>query len=96
MQTPLAFDWREDNEAVHVAKHSVPFAFAIGVFSDDDRIEDEDRRQPHDPPRFNTVGLVDGLCINVTFAVRGDVAVIISARQASRKERRRYGTKDIG
>lgn len=91
MFTPAVFDWDESNEAVHVAKHGIPFDVAVGVFLDDNRLEEADTRKPYDPPRFNTVGIVDGVCMNVTFAVVAEVARIISARRASRKERKRYG-----
>ena len=90
MQTPAAIDWTEENEARHLAKHGIPFAFAARVFLDARRFEAEDVRRAYSEPRFNTVGAVDGICINVTFAMEGEVATIISARPASRKERRRY------
>jgi uncharacterized DUF497 family protein len=92
MQTPAAFEWNDDNEARHLAKHGLVFDFAIGIFLDDNRLEEQDTRNKYDPPRYNTVGVVDGICINVTFAMVGDTAVIISARCASRKERKRYGS----
>ena len=90
MQTPLAVDWKEANEARHVAKHGIRFAIAAAVFLDARRIEEPDTREAHDPPRFNTVGIVAGVCLNVTFAMEGDLAIIISARRASRKERKCY------
>ncbi len=90
VQTPLAVEWKEANEAWHVAKHGVPFAVAAAVFLDANRLEDQDTREAYDPPRFNTVGIVGDICINVTFAMEGDLAVIISARRASRKERKLY------
>ena len=60
MQSPVAFEWREVNEAIHLEKHGIWFDFAIGVFLDPHRIEQEDTRGAYDAPRFNTVGLVDG------------------------------------
>lgn len=92
MRKPLAVDWSQENEARHVAKHGIPFTVAAGVFLDPERLEAEDLRLPYDPPRFNAVGSVDGVCINVTFAMQGDLAVIIPARRASRKERRLYAS----
>ena len=90
MWSPLAVDWNEVNEAQHVAKHGIPFAVAAAVFLDAERLEDQDLREAHDPARYNTIGVVGGVCINVTFAREGDLAVIIPARVASRKERKRY------
>ncbi len=90
MQSPGFTDWSDKNEAVHLEKHGIWFDFAAFVFLDADRLETPDLREFRDPPRFNTIGLVDGICINVTFAMEGDVAIIISARPASRRERERY------
>ena len=91
MQRPASIDWHDDNEAVHSAKHGIPFAFAARVFLDKNRLEIEDVRKAYDPRRFNTAGVVDSLCINVTFAMQGTTAWIISVRPASRRERKRYG-----
>jgi hypothetical protein len=91
MQVPTAFDWDDANEAKHLEKHGIPFSFAARVFLDENRLQAEDLRKIYAEARFNTVGLVDGICINVTFAMDGATARIISARQSSRKERKRYG-----
>lgn len=71
------------------------FGFAAAVFTDADRLVAAHLRQAHDPPRFNAVGVVDGICIDGTYAIDGDVTVIISARKASRKERERYGAHHL-
>jgi uncharacterized DUF497 family protein len=89
-QRPTAFDWRDENEADHVARHGIPFGIASAVFLDPRRIETEDRRKDYGEQRWNTVGLVDGVCLNVTFAMVAETAWIISARPAHRKERKRY------
>ncbi|WP_246725205.1 BrnT family toxin [Beijerinckia sp. L45] len=91
-QRPTSFDWHDKNEADHVARHGISFAIASAVFLDPRRIETEDRRKDYGERRWNTVGLVDGVCINVTFAMVAETARIISARPAHRKERRRYGS----
>jgi uncharacterized DUF497 family protein len=40
--------------------------------------------------RFNAIGLVEGRVLFVTYAIRGDVVRIISARGAEPHERRKY------
>ena len=40
--------------------------------------------------RFNAIGLVDGRMLFVTYAMRGDVVRIISARGAEPHEKRKY------
>ncbi|MGH9810529.1 MAG: BrnT family toxin [Terriglobia bacterium] len=40
--------------------------------------------------RFNAIGLVDGRMLFVTYAMRGKVARIISARGAEPHEKRKY------
>jgi uncharacterized DUF497 family protein len=54
------------------------------------RIETIDLRRDYGELRCNVVGLVDGTYLNVTFTMKGATAWVISARPASRKERRAY------
>lgn len=91
MVTALAFEWDEDKAAANYAKHGIPFDAAIEVFLDDARFEEPDIRKPYSETRMNVVGTVDGVCLIVTFTIRGKTYRIISARRASRKERRNYG-----
>lgn len=91
MASPLAFEWDEDKAAQNYAKHGIPFEAAMDIFLDDARIEEPDLRMPYGEDRVNVIGIVDGACLNVTFTVRGGTYRIISARPASRKERKVYG-----
>ena len=54
------------------------------MFLDAERSGDQGAREACDPPRFDTVGVVDGLCVTLAFAMEGDLAIIIPARLASR------------
>jgi uncharacterized DUF497 family protein len=47
-------------------------------------------RRDYGELRYNAIGVVDGTYLNVTFTMRGETGWIISARPASRKERRAY------
>ncbi|MDB5557253.1 MAG: hypothetical protein JWQ36_187 [Enterovirga sp.] len=91
LQHQPTFEWDEDKAALNIAKHGVSFEAAIQVFADPERLEEVDRRRDYGEARFNTIGVVDGFHLTVTWTPRRGVARIISARRASREERERYG-----
>jgi uncharacterized protein len=70
-------------------KHGVDFRTAARVFLDPYVIEFDDRDASGEL-RFNAIGLVDGRMLFVTYATRGDVVRIISARGAEPHEKRKY------
>lgn len=94
----IRFEWDETKNLSNQRKHGVRFEEACQVFRDplyvsvQDRIEDGELR-------WQTLGMVEGLLL-VTVAhtvgeeleddVLVDIIRIISARPATRKERRRY------
>lgn len=97
MTSPL-FTWDEDKNLSNQRKHGLSFEIAARVFLDplhlsvQDRIEDGEQR-------WQTVGQIDGLAVILvahTFTEEGpldepvEVIRIISARPATRKERKRY------
>lgn len=90
MNEPADFDWDNENETEHFEKHYVRFEQGIWVFLDPNRLEALDNRHDYGEERFNVIGQVDELILNVTFTMRDKTARIISARRASRKERERY------
>lgn len=90
---PTGFEWDESKHDSNYAKHGIPFDAAPSVFLDPDRLEETDRRREYGEARANVVGQVDGVCLTVTFTMRGTVARIISARRSSREERKRYGDR---
>lgn len=91
MVTPTSFEWDGAKAKSNLAKHLVSFEVAIALFLDDHRREEPDLRFTYGEDRLNAIGLADGVCLAVTFTMRGDVARIVSARPASREERNRYG-----
>jgi uncharacterized protein len=93
MNTPRAFEWNEEKARANLAKHGVPFEAALEVFLDEHRIDVADERLDYGEHRCNVVGAVDGIVLHVTYTMRGEVARIISARRAGRKERKRYGER---
>jgi uncharacterized protein len=85
----VEFEWDPDKEAANVRKHLVDFDMAIEVFEDPMNYEYE-QDDDDDVMRYNIVGLVDGFMLHVTYTMRGTVYRIISARPATRHEKRRY------
>jgi uncharacterized protein len=88
----VEFEWDEDKAERNFAKHGVRFPFATRLF-DEHRVDDplpyagEIRRM--------AIGELDGVILTVIYTARdtedGQSFIrIISARRASRKERRRY------
>ncbi|MGP9822630.1 BrnT family toxin [Salinarimonas sp. NSM] len=88
MSTPDGFEWDDAKAASNEAKHGVSFDDAIEVFDDPARIEKPDDRKRYGEERLITFGVVDGVPLCVVYTVRGNVRRIISARAASRSERR--------
>ena len=85
----MAYQWNRDKAAANLRKYGIDFADAVSVFSDDLALAIPDER--FDKERFVTIGL-DGLgrVLVVVYTLRGEAIRIISARQASRQERRQY------
>jgi len=92
------FEWDANKAALNVRKHGISFETAVAAFSDPfvlttfDRIENGERR-------WQTFGMVNGhVLIMVAHTMREagrdgqtvEVIRIISARDANRKERKRY------
>ncbi len=94
----LRFEWDEAKNLSNQRKHGVSFEEASAVFLDPFYVSVQDRIEDGEP-RWQTLGMVgDLLLLTVAHTVREErdhgtsveVIRIISARQATRKERRRY------
>ena len=85
----MVYQWNRDKAVANLRKHGVDFADAISVFSDDLSITIPDER--FDEERFVTIGLDGfGRVLVVVYTLRGNEIRIISARKATRQERRQY------
>jgi uncharacterized DUF497 family protein len=85
------FEWDPTKEARNLAKHGVSFNEASTVFGDPLAGTILDPQHSGDEPRFVTIGLsTSRRLITVAHAERGDRIRIISARRATRRERREY------
>jgi uncharacterized DUF497 family protein len=100
----LRFEWDSEKARVNLQNHSVSVEDAMHVFEDPYALFEQDRTDVSGETRWHALGLAGGVAIlPVVHTVReegGDETIrLISARQATRKERNRYeqsSTQDIG
>jgi len=94
----IRFEWDESKNLSNQRKHGVSFEEACQVFRDPLYVSVQDRIEGGEL-RWQTLGMVEGLLLlTVAHTVEEeladgssvDVIRIISARPATRKERRRY------
>ena len=91
----MDFEWDEDKARSNEAKHGVPFAEAVSVFGDPLAVTFDDPLNSADEVRFLTIGLsTAGRVLIVSHTDRGEATRIISARVASRGERKGYEDGD--
>jgi uncharacterized DUF497 family protein len=87
----LAFEWDKDKACQNVKKHGVSFDEASTVFADPLALTIDDPLHSQDEDRFVTMGQShQGRLLVVVFTERGERIRIISARVASRRERKDY------
>lgn len=88
----MRFEWDEAKDRSNRLKHRVSFETAAKVFVDPFHLSRQDRFVG-DEERWQTLGMVNGvLILLVVHQVdeEGEVIRIISARKATRGERRQY------
>ncbi|MFZ1060538.1 MAG: BrnT family toxin [Candidatus Rokuibacteriota bacterium] len=85
----MEFEWDPRKAAANLRKHGIDFADAGTVLYDEFAITvPEDRANEE---RFVTMGMdALGRVLVVVYTWRGDRARLISARQATKRERREY------
>jgi uncharacterized DUF497 family protein len=90
------FSWDTRKAQRNLEKHGVSFEEAVTVFADADALEWEDREHSQEEQRWKRLGLsAGGRVIILVYTSRrmkdGNATIrIISARRASRKERKAY------
>jgi uncharacterized DUF497 family protein len=86
----MQFEWDRAKNRANLAKHGVDFADAVAVFEDDLALTRPDP-EARNEPRFVTIG-VDGFGrqLVVVFTERGSRVRLISARVATKQERKFY------
>ena len=87
----LRFEWDESKASQNVEKHGVAFERAATVFRDPLSLTIDDPLHSQAERRFVTIGESAGReLLVVVHTERKDVIRIISARPATRRERRDY------
>jgi hypothetical protein len=87
----MDFEWDPDKAIGNLAKHGVAFPDAATVFGDPQAITFSDPDHSEDEDRFLTFGhSIQGNLLIVSHTDRGERTRIISARRATRKERKLY------
>lgn len=87
------FEWDDGNARKSADKHGVSQSEAEQVFFNEPLIVGEDLRHSETEPRFHALGKTDaGRALHLTFTLRasGKRLRIISARDMSRRERKRH------
>lgn len=90
----VRFEWDETKARSNARKHGVRFEEAMLVFADPYALVEQDRLESGEL-RWRTLGLAGGIVLLlVAHTVRSnqedEIIRIISARRATRKERKRY------
>lgn len=88
---PLSFEWDEHKAKSNLAKHGVSFEEAATVFGDPLSLTIPDPAHSHAEDRFIVIGssALQKLLV-VAHTDRGDNIRIISARRATKRERKSY------
>jgi uncharacterized DUF497 family protein len=87
----MEFEWDDAKAKVNLAKHGVAFQEAATLFGDPLAMTYFDPDHSDDEDRYITFGTAaSGRLLVVSHTDRGDVTRIISARAATRRERKAY------
>lgn len=86
----MEFEWDEAKNVSNITKHGVSFATAARIF-DAPVVTWTDNRADYGEVRERSIGVVEGvLFLAVIHTDRSGMRRIISARRASRSERKHY------
>ena len=86
----MLFEWDENKEKINISKHGLDFSTAALVFRDQNRLEWFDELHSDYEDRYITIGEINGIAVvlMVVYTERGDAIRLISARKATKTERR--------
>ncbi len=85
----MSFEWDPNKAETNRKKHRIDFADAVIVFEDPQAITIDDL--DHEEERYSTIGIdAYGRNLVVVYTWREDVIRIISARKATKYERKQY------
>ena len=85
----MRYQWDRNKALANKLKHGVEFADAVSIFTDELAITIFDERFAEE--RFVTIGIdAIGRILVVVYTMRDDEIRLISARKATKNERRQY------
>ena len=92
LQTRINFEWDPDKERINIQKHRIDFTTAARVFDDLNRIVKYDEKHSINEDRYIVTGIAKDylLIVTVAYTVRLEKFRIISARPATKEERKEY------
>ncbi len=85
----LLIEWDDRKAELNYKKHGIHFEDAALIFLDENLIEDYDSEHSDDEDRIKVIGMV-GKVLVVIYTERGEKYRLISARNATKKERMKY------
>lgn len=88
----MRFAWDDAKNRKNIIKHKISFEVALNVFKDKNRVELFDIFHSEIEDRYICIGIINGVAylITVVYTERRDVIRIISARRATKRERKLY------
>lgn len=88
----MQFEWDDEKEKINIVKHGIDFTTAARVFKDRNRLELYDEAHSDTEDRYITIGIIDGIAylVMVVYTEREESIRLISARKATKQERRMY------
>ena len=87
----MEFEWDENKAESNWLKHNITFEEAVTVFADPYLLFTEDSQHSEQEERQWAMGEAEnGLMLVIVFTMRGEQIRIISARKATKTERKRY------
>ena len=84
------FEWDTTKAESNLKKHKISFLQAIAVFSDVFALTEYDHTDEFGEERWLITGVIPGDIVTVVYVERGERFRIISAREATKHERRNY------
>ncbi|WP_370470116.1 BrnT family toxin [Snodgrassella alvi] len=85
------FEWNNDKAALNLKKHGVSFEEALTVFWDEHGLIISDPEHSENEDRFVLLGMSENLRVLVVIhCERGESIRLISARVATKRERKQY------
>ena len=86
---PITFEWDERENRQNIEKHGISFGTATAIF-DGRVLQWEDSREDYREERRIAIGRTENRILQVVYTLRNGNIRIISARKATKNERRRY------